>query len=60
VKYVLYSFQITLKDAMSQRLDATNKSDSKFLTDFKHAGYVQSPCKLLRTMRNVQEHYNQL
>jgi len=36
-----------------------SKLNSKFQGDFKKTGYTESICKLLRTVRNIQHHYEE-
>ncbi|KAI0242242.1 Cyclin-dependent kinase 1 [Lamellibrachia satsuma] len=42
---------------MSTYLDRQHKTDNIFLAHFKIPGYVESTCKLLRTIRNFTHHF---
>ncbi|KAK2155281.1 hypothetical protein NP493_2093g00009 [Ridgeia piscesae] len=49
-----------LRNKMEKELDENNESDAKFLTRFKRAGYVESMCNLLVTLRKLHDRYDKL
>ena len=55
-----HCLQDALRNKMEKELDENNESDAKFLTRFKRAGYVESMCNLLVTLRKLHDRYDKL